>query len=59
MKNIDLNYICKVIGNLSGVPIRVYSGTELLFYYSIVALPKDPSSSSKLCGFCASASSMA
>lgn len=42
MKNIDLNYICKVIGNLSGVPIRVYSGTELLFYYSIVALPKDP-----------------
>lgn len=42
MKSIDLRYICKVIGNLSGVPIRVYRGDELLFYHSIIGLPKDP-----------------
>lgn len=42
MENIDLRYICKVIGNLSGVPIRVYQGEEQVFYDSIVALPRDP-----------------
>ena len=42
MKNIDLKYICKVIGNLSGVPIRLFGGETLLFYHSIVDLPKDP-----------------
>ncbi|MGN1026130.1 MAG: helix-turn-helix domain-containing protein [Faecousia sp.] len=42
MKNIDLQYICKVIGNLSGVPIRVFQGESLVFYHSLVNLPKDP-----------------
>lgn len=42
MKDMDLKYICKVIGNLSGVPIRVYQGEVLFFYHSIVELPKDP-----------------
>lgn len=42
MKDIDLRYICKVIGNLSGVPIRVYQGDQIIFYHSIVALPRDP-----------------
>lgn len=42
MKNIDLKYICKVIGNLSGVPIRLFQGDNLFFYHSIVDLPKDP-----------------
>lgn len=42
MKNIDLSYLCKVIGNLSGVPIRVFRGEEQVFYHSIVELPKDP-----------------
>lgn len=42
MKNIDLRYICKVIGNLSGVPIRVFQGENLYFYHSLVYLPKDP-----------------
>ena len=42
MKNIDMKYICKMIGNLSGVPIRVFQGESLFFYHSIVALPKDP-----------------
>ena len=42
MKDMDLKYICKVIGNLSGVPIRVYQGETPVFYHSIVELPKDP-----------------
>lgn len=39
---IDLSYICTVIGNLAGIPIRLYHGKELLLYHSVVPLPKDP-----------------
>ncbi|MGN0762220.1 MAG: helix-turn-helix domain-containing protein [Aristaeellaceae bacterium] len=42
MDGIDLNYICKIIGNLSGVPIRVFLGDQLLLYHSVVRLPRDP-----------------
>lgn len=42
MKNIDLSYLCTVIGNLSGVPIRLYGNQALEFYHSLVQLPKDP-----------------
>ncbi len=42
MDNIDIRYICTVIGNLSGIPIRVYEKDKQTFYYSIVSLPKDP-----------------
>ncbi len=42
MDNIDIKYICTVIGNLSGIPIRVYENGKQIFYYSIVSLPKDP-----------------
>ncbi len=42
MKNLDLQYLCTVIGNLSGVPIRLYDGEALTFSYSFVKLPKDP-----------------
>ena len=42
MKDIDLRYICKIIGNLSGVPIRIFQGEHLLFYHSVVSLPRDP-----------------
>ena len=42
MENLDLHYLCTVIGNLSGVPIRLYDGETLLFSYSFVKLPKDP-----------------
>lgn len=42
MTNLDLRYICTVIGSLSGVPIRIYQGEELFFYHSLVYLPKDP-----------------
>lgn len=42
MKDIDLPYICTVIGNLSGVPIRVFQEDTLFFYHSLAHLPKDP-----------------
>ncbi len=42
MKNIDLKYICTVIGNLSGIPIRLFHGEDLIMNYSVVNLPKDP-----------------
>lgn len=42
MKNIDLNYLCTVIGNLSGIPIRIYENDKQVFYHSFVELPKDP-----------------
>lgn len=42
MKHVDLQYLCTVIGNLTGMPIRVFSGEELLFHYSMVPLPRDP-----------------
>lgn len=38
----DLNYICETMGNLSGIPIRLYEEKEELFFYSMVNLPKDP-----------------
>lgn len=42
MKNIDLRYLCKVTGNLSGAPIRIFQEGNLIFYHSVVDLPKDP-----------------
>lgn len=42
MKQIDLEYLCTVIGNLSGIPIRLYDGETLVFSYTFVKLPKDP-----------------
>ncbi len=42
MKNIDYSYLGSLLGNLSGVPIRVFRGENQIFYCSIVKLPKDP-----------------
>lgn len=42
MENLDIPYLCTVIGNLSGVPIRLYEGQERIFYHALVHLPKDP-----------------
>lgn len=42
MKNIDLKYICTFIGNLSGIPVRLFCNKKLIMNYSIVYLPKDP-----------------
>ena len=42
MKREDLIYLCTVAGNLSGIPVRLYKGDQLLFYHSVVNIPKDP-----------------
>ncbi|MBO4538955.1 MAG: helix-turn-helix domain-containing protein [Clostridia bacterium] len=41
-EKIDLKYLCANLGNLSGMPVRLYDGDDLSFYYSIVSLPTDP-----------------
>jgi len=40
--NIDTNYIIRKINDMSGVPIRIYKGDELLLFQSIVPLKYDP-----------------
>ncbi len=42
MAKLDLQYICTVMGNLSGIPIRIYKNGKLDFYHSLITLPKDP-----------------
>ena len=42
MNDADLRYICTVIGNLSGLPIRLFQGGEQVFCHSLVKLPADP-----------------
>ena len=42
MKKIDLEYICRVVGNLAGIPIRIYKNKAEIFYYSVVDIPADP-----------------
>lgn len=42
MENFDLQYICTVIGNLSGIPVRLYENDKQVFYHSLLNLPKDP-----------------
>ena len=38
----DLKYISTNLGNLSGIPVRLYKNNQLEFYYSLVNLLKDP-----------------
>ena len=38
----DLVYLCTIIGNLSGIPVRLYRDGRLCFSHSTVALPGDP-----------------
>lgn len=42
MKDIDLDYLSAIIANLSGLPVRVYTGDRLSCYRSIAELPVDP-----------------
>lgn len=42
MRKIDYDYICRLIGNLSGIPIRMYRSGKQTIYYSFVNLPRDP-----------------
>lgn len=38
----DLHYICETMGNLSGIPVRLYEEKQEIFFYSMVNLSKDP-----------------
>ena len=42
MKIEDVQYLCTTIGNLAGIPIRIYKNSKQIFYYSLENLPKDP-----------------
>ena len=42
MKREDLVYLCTIVGNLSGIPVRLYKEDQLCFCHSVVALPGDP-----------------
>lgn len=42
MKIEDVQYLCTTIGNLAGIPVRIYKNKKPIFYYSLVNLPKDP-----------------
>ena len=38
----DLQYLCKEIAHLSGVPVRLYEGDRQVFFSSVASLPIDP-----------------
>ena len=38
----DLKYICANLGNLTGLPVRIYQNREEIFYYSVIKILKDP-----------------
>ena len=42
MADVDLEYLCKTIGNLAGVPVRLFEDGRQVFYYSLPYLPVDP-----------------
>lgn len=42
MNKIDYKYICQVIGDLTGIPVRYYENNNLVYYHSFVNLIKDP-----------------
>ena len=39
---LDLKYICTFIGDLSGVPIRLFEGREQVLWHARTELPQDP-----------------
>ena len=42
MAEVDIKYLATVIGNLAGIPIRLYEGGELTLFHSIQSFPVDP-----------------
>lgn len=42
MNDLDWGYICTIIANLSGNPVRLFRGEQQIFYHSAIPLPKDP-----------------
>ena len=41
-QTIDINYVCTVLSNLMGTPVRIYEDGERTFYHSLVNLVADP-----------------
>jgi len=39
---LDFGYICETMGNLSGIPVRIYQNNQEVYSFSMVKLPKDP-----------------
>ena len=42
MPHLDIPYICTAIGDLAGMPVRVYDGEKPAFFHFLAPLPKDP-----------------
>ena len=42
MPKTDFEYLCGVIGNLSGIPVRMYEDGRRTYFSSVVRLPIDP-----------------
>ena len=40
-KKLDLQYLCTVIGNMAGIPIRIYKNGQRSFFYSFINLLPD------------------
>ena len=38
----DLEYLCTNLGNLSGIPVRLYRNNKQIFHYSLINFIKDP-----------------
>ena len=42
MATVNIRYLCQVISNLSGLPVRLYDNEELVLSYSVIRFPRDP-----------------
>lgn len=42
MKPLNIRYLCQTIGNLSGLPVRLYENGEPVLFCSVVRFPRDP-----------------
>lgn len=42
MKKIDIKYLSVSIGDLAGVPVRIYEGNEITLFHSLQDFPADP-----------------
>ncbi len=42
MPDLDLPYLCTLVGNLSSIPIRLYEDNQQVLYHALVHLPADP-----------------
>lgn len=42
MKKLDYHYLCTAIGNLAGIPIRLYKNDRQILFHTLANLPKDP-----------------